>query len=137
MEQRWINDEHQQIAQELIEERDELALLRGSDVQIILLSSDLEKKQNDRIIYGQCEKVPSKYKWGIPCDFTITIFDKNITDFSDKQLRILIFHELLHVGVDDERLFIRPHDLEDFKLIISEFGVDWDKPEWEQTRLEI
>lgn len=137
METRHINDEYQTIAQELIEERPELELLRGSDVSIILLSSDLEKKQGERIIYGQCEKVPNKYKWGIPCDFTITIFDKNISDFSDDQLRILIFHELLHVGVDDDRLFIRPHDLEDFKLIISEFGVDWDKPAWEQAQLEL
>lgn len=137
METRWINDSYQEIAQKLIEERDELALLRGADVTIILLSSDAEKKSGEKIVYGQCEKVPSKYKWGIPCDFTITIFDKNISDFSDKQLEILIFHELLHVGIDDERMFIRQHDLEDFKLIINEFGVNWDKPEWEQAKLEL
>lgn len=76
-------------------------------------------------MFGQCEKIADKYKWGIPCDFTITIFEPNIIGWTDEQLRILIFHELLHVGVDGDRLFIVPHDLEDFRVIIDEFGVDW------------
>lgn len=73
---------------------------------------------------GQCE-----YKWGIPCDFTITIFEPNIIGFSEYQLRILLFHELLHVGYDleEDRKYIKPHDLEDFKIIIDEFGTDWAK----------
>lgn len=137
METRWINDTYQEIAQELIEERDELADLRGADISILLLSSDAEKKTGDKLVFGQCEKVPSKYKWGIPCDFTITIFDRNIIDFSDEQLRILIFHELLHVGVDDDKTFVRLHDLEDFKVIIDLYGTDWSKPGWEQMTLDV
>lgn len=76
---------------------------------------------------GQCEKVAEKYKWGIPCDFTITIFEPNIVGFTEEQIKILLFHELLHVGYDPEgeRLYVKPHDLEDFKLIINEFGTDW------------
>ena len=137
MDNRWINDEYQEIAQELIDERPELSDLRGADVQIILLSSEAEKKTGDRLIYGQCEKVPQKYKWGIPCDFTITIFDRNISDFSDEQLRILIFHELLHVGIDEDKLYVKKHDLEDFKTIIDLYGTDWDRPGWKQLELDL
>lgn len=135
-ETRYINDEYQHIAQEVIEEYNDLAYLRGGDIQIILLSSDAEKKKGSHLVFGVCEKIPDKYKWSIPCDFTITIFDNNIAEFSDEQLRILIFHELLHVGVDGDRLFVREHDLEDFKEIIDRFGTHWSEPGWEQMTLD-
>ena len=127
MDNRAINDDYCQIASDLIQERPELEHLRGADVTILCLSSDCEKKTSKKVILGQCEKIADKYKWGIPCDFTITIFEPNVAGFTDEQLRILIFHELLHVGVDGERLYIVPHDLEDFKVIIDEFGVDWNE----------
>jgi len=62
----------------------------------------------------------------------LLFFTPCVEGFTDKQKRILIFHELLHVGVDAdedgcEKYRTVPHDLEDFKLIIDRFGVDWDK----------
>lgn len=125
MDSRRINDEYQIIAQELINTRPELEDIRNGDVTIICLSSGHEKKKGDKKVLGQAEKISEKYKWGIPCDFTITIFEPNIEGFTEDQLKILILHELLHIGVDAERLFIKPHDLEDFKAIIDEFGTDW------------
>lgn len=125
MDSRRINDEYQIIAQELINTRPELEDIRNGDVTIICLSSGHEKKKGDKKVLGQAEKISEKYKWGIPCDFTITIFEPNIEGFTEDQLKILILHELLHIGVDAERLFIKPHDLEDFKTIIDEFGTDW------------
>lgn len=137
MDNRYLNDEYQVIAEDLINEQPELSDLRGADIRVLLLSSEAEKKTGDKLVFGQCEKVPQKYKWGIPCDFTITIFDKNIVDFSDEQLRILIFHELLHIGIDEDRLYIKKHDLEDFKTIIDLYGTDWSKPGWEQMELDV
>ena len=125
MDSRRISDEYNRIAQELIDTRPELEDIKAGDVTIICLASTHEKKNGNKVVFGQCEKIAEKYKWGIPCDFTITIFEPNVAGFTEEQLKILIFHELLHVGVDGARLFIRPHDLEDFKTIISEFGVDW------------
>ena len=124
MDSRRINEEYNRIARELIDERDELESLR-SDVSIICLSSGHEKKKGDKKVLGQAEKISEKYKWGIPCDFTVTIFEPNIEGFSEEQLKILIFHELLHIGVDGEKLYLKPHDLEDFKIIIDEFGTGW------------
>ena len=51
---------------------------------------------------------------------------------TEEQIRILIFHELLHIGIEvdddgEEHYSCVPHDLEDFKQIIDRFGTDWDK----------
>ena len=127
MDNRTINEEYQIIAQELIDERPELRAIRESGVQILLLSSEAVKRKNDKIVHGQCEKIPTKYKWGIPCDFTITLFDRNNVDFSEEQMRILIFHELLHVGIEGDHYYVKPHDLEDFKTIIDLYGTDWSR----------
>ena len=127
---RSMNDFYKQIAKELIDVRPELEKIRESDVQIILLSSDKKAKSKGGSLYGQCEKIQDKYKWAIPADFTITLFEPNLDGFTDEQLSILIFHELLHVGVDldengDWKYTIIPHDLEDFKVIVDEYGTDW------------
>ena len=125
MDTRRVSDEYNRIAQDLIMERPELEHLRDADVTIICLASTHEKKSGNKLVLGQCEKIAEKYKWGIPCDFTITIFEPNCVGMTEEQMKILILHELLHVGVDGDRLYIVQHDLEDFKAIISEFGVNW------------
>lgn len=129
MESRQISEEYAEIANELINEREELLYLRNSSVVIMYLGSDQMKKSKGRIIFGECEKVPDKWKWSVPCDFTITIFEPNVEHFTDEQIRILIFHELLHVGIDvdgnEEKYYICPHDIEDFRLILNEYGMEW------------
>ena len=125
MDKRQISEEYTQIMNELLDEREELRPIVDSGVSIICLSSCHKKRAKGKIIFGQCEKVQEKNKWSIPCDFTITLFDPNIQGFTDDQIRTLILHELLHVGVEGDQLFVRPHDLEDFKQIVEEFGVDW------------
>lgn len=127
---RSMNEYYQQIAKELIEVRPELEAIRESDVQIVLLSSDHKPKKGGKLVFGQCEKIANKYKWAIPADFTITVFEPNCDGMTDEQLSILIFHELLHVGVeiDDNgewKYFTVPHDLEDFKAIVDEYGTSW------------
>lgn len=132
MENRWINEEYTAIGAELIETEPELAYIRDSAAKIVYLSSDSRKKGKGTVINAQCEKIQDKYKWGLPCDFTITVFEPNVEMFTPEQLRILIFHELLHVGItvneDGTEVYTtKPHDLEDFKLIIDRFGTEWDR----------
>ena len=89
----------------------------------------MKEKENGKIIFGQCEKIPDKYKWAIPSDFTIVIFEPNVERFTEEQIRILLLHELLHIGIkkdgNEETYFVNPHDIEDFKYIIDRFGIDW------------
>lgn len=129
MDTRSINQEYSEIVDELVSSESELAYIAESEATIICLSSQHEKKSNGKAVYAQCEKIQDKYKWSIPCDFTITVFEPNVEGFTEEQMRILLFHELLHVGInqdgDKESYYIRPHDLEDFKLIIDRFGTEW------------
>lgn len=129
MDTRRINEEYQQIAEELIASESCLEYLRGSNVNIVFLSSEHEKKSSGKTVFGQCEKVPDKYKWAIPFDFTITVFEPNVERFTDEQIKILLIHELLHVGVEvdgnEETYRIVPHDIEDFKVIIERYGTEW------------
>lgn len=139
MDTRTINEEYAKIGNELIQTEEALEYIRNSNASIIYLSSEHKKTGNHKKIYAQCEKIADKYKWGIPCDFTITVFEPNIEGMTEEQIRILLFHELLHVGIEvdddgEEHYSCVPHDLEDFKLIIDRFGTDWDKVEDEENR---
>lgn len=130
MEHRAINQNFALIAQDLIDNEPELAYLKHSRVQIAYLESDSTKKDRDTVVHAECEKVSAKNRWAICYDFTITLFVNNNIGMTEEQIRIMLFHELLHIGVEpgpdgDEIYTIRNHDLEDFKVIINRYGTDW------------
>ncbi len=130
-EKRHLNEEYAEIAQALIDSEDVLEYIRESQVSIAYLSSDLKKKDNGRLVHAQCELVADKYKWGIPADYMITVYEPNVLGFTDEQMKILLFHELLHIHIGyqdgEEKYTTNPHDLEDFKYIIDRFGTDWSR----------
>lgn len=131
MEHRSVNTNYEAIAQDLIQQEPELKYIRDSRVKITYLESDARKKNgNDKLTLGECEKVAAKNRWAIFSDFTITIFKNNCVGMSADQMRVLLFHELLHIGIEpgpdgDEIYSVRKHDLEDFKTIIDRYGTDW------------
>lgn len=127
MDRRTISDYYAEMAKGLIDTEEKLAYLQNAPITIVYLESTLRKRSKGRMTLGQCEKVQEKNKWGIPADFTITIFEPNVRGMSEEQLKIVVFHELLHIN--DDYLSVRPHDLEDFKYIIDRFGVDWAEKE--------
>lgn len=65
------------------------------------------------------------FKAYLPYDFTITFYERNTGFINENQLKVLILHELKHVGIGMKGLKITPHDIEDFKDIITEYGIDW------------
>lgn len=130
METRSINEHYAEIAAELIDTEDLFIDIANSQATIIYLSSDYEKNKQDKIVKGECEKVQDKNKWAIPADFTITLYEPNLYGMSEEGIKRVLFHELLHVGIefkDDgtERYYIKDHDLEDFKECIDRWGTDW------------
>ena len=128
-ETRYVSKEYARIAQDLIATEPELEHLEDCPFTIVYLGSDATPTSNGRIIHGKCEKVPDKFKWGVPADVTITIYDGNVDGFTPQQLRILIFHELLHVGITpDGEPCLNPHDTEDFAVILDRFGAHWSEP---------
>ena len=118
------------MAENIINNTPELAYIKNSAVKIVYLVSNQAKKSGAKMVHGECEKIPAKYKWAINADFSITLFSPNNAHMTERQLEILLFHELLHVGIepaDDggENYSIVPHDLEDFKTVIDKYGTDW------------
>lgn len=107
----------------------EFPQLVDSDVRVAFLYCAKAKKSGKSTVYGECIKVRDIDKVFSPYDFYIVIYEPNIENFNDKQLRILVEHELMHIGVDDEsdlpKYFIEKHDFEDFKNIINKYGADW------------
>jgi len=129
---RYLNDEYAEIANRLIHERPELAYIKNSNVSIAYLGSNSRKKQGNMFVCGQCEKVADKYKWSVPADFTITVFEPNVREFDETQMEALMFHELLHVGIfkreDGKEIYsCNEHDLTDFKIIIDLYGTNWNE----------
>jgi predicted metallopeptidase len=131
MEHRKINENYRQIAEELIRNTPELNYIKNSCVRITYLESDSTKKNGtEKLVFGECEKVASKNQWAINADFTITVYANNVIGMSEEQIKILLFHELLHIGIDygtdgGEVYSVKKHDLEDFKIIIDKYGTDW------------
>lgn len=129
MEKRFLRDEYKRIGEELILTAPELDKLRESAVNIVFLGSDYEKKSNGRTVFGECEKIPGKYRWAIDYDMAIIVYEPNVERFSSKQFKILLLHELMHIGVkedgNEETYYVVPHDIEDFRAIIDKYGMDW------------
>ena len=115
-----------------IETYEDLRWILDAPVRIGYLRSDKEKKGKGKLVMGECVKVQDLYKGLIPYDFLIVIYEAKRQSLNDQQMEILMRHELLHIGVDDNageiKYSIVPHDTEDFKSIVREHGIDWAHP---------
>jgi len=129
MESRIPSDEIRQIAEDLIEQMPELEYIKNSSANIAYLMSDAEKKSGGKLVLGTCERVASKWFWIVPYEYLITLYLPNVERLNDEQMRALVLHELLHIDIEvdgnEEEYRIRPHDFEDFMIVINRFGLDW------------
>lgn len=137
MEIRTINPKYRRIARRLISREPELQYIAESRVRIAFLESDAEKAEKGKLILGQCERVPEKFRWAVHYDFMITVFAPNVERFDRRQMEALLFHELLHVGIEqdgfEEKYSVVPHDFEEFRTIMERYGLDWSEEKHEQT----
>lgn len=129
-ESRTINEHYAELGAELVRTEPLLAHIRDGHATIAYLGSDYAKRSKGRTVYGECEKVADKNKWAIPADFLVVVYEPNCAGMDDEHLSRLLFHELLHVGIDVddegvEKHSVRPHDLEDFRECVDRWGVDW------------
>ncbi|WP_018250337.1 putative metallopeptidase [Orenia marismortui] len=82
----------------------------------------LKKKSRGKVTYADCRKVTGPYAAMIPYKFIITFYDYNTSLLSVNQQKILMYHELKHIGPNG---YIVPHDIEDFSDILQKYGIDW------------
>lgn len=141
-----------EIGRHLIENEEIFRHIKEHDIKIRYLESNKPAGKSKRVILGECRKFSDRNrqileacnirKEDIP-DFVIVIYKERIHGFTNEQLRILIMHELMHIGVKEDSetgvvsYHIVKHDLEDFRTIIEQFGTDWaaDKTQitWQQV----
>jgi predicted metallopeptidase len=114
------------LGQKIIKAFDEFSFIREYDIKIGYLIS-YERKAGEKIVYADCRKVQEVFKAYLPFDFIITFYDRNIGHLSEKQVKILMLHELRHIGLGMKGYKLRPHDIEDFKDILEPYGLDWDQ----------
>lgn len=125
-----ISEEYTGLGQEVIKEVPELQHLLTDDVRIAFRASDRKKMSKGKTIMGECFKTQDIYSEWCPYDFFIVIYEPNCEGLSEAQIKILLEHELLHVGVKktpsgDTMYYIRPHDYDDFGSITKKYGMDW------------
>lgn len=132
-ETRIINEHYKELAEQIIDEEYSLQMIKYGHARIVYLESDLEKKDGkDMAVLGQCEKVAARHKWAINYDFMITVFKPNTLGMSEDQLKILLFHELLHIGIErndegGEVYSVKKHDFTEFREIVDRFGANWSR----------
>jgi predicted metallopeptidase len=103
----------------------ELSFIKEWNIKIGYVISQ-EKKSGKRIVYADCRKVQEVFRAYLPFDFIITFYEQNTGILNENQLKILMLHELKHIGMGERGLMIVPHDIEDFSSILSKYGLDWD-----------
>lgn len=80
-----------------------------------------------KAVLGECKKVSDLHRLFCPYDFLIIIYEPNCEGLRDDQMEILLWHELEHIGIDDEgEGYLVPHDVEEFDKIISAHGLHWE-----------
>ena len=78
------------IGRELIETEPALEPLRRSDARIAFLSSDGKKTSNGCAVMGRCERVPARFRWRVPYDFTVTVFEPNVKTLDEVQQPMIL-----------------------------------------------
>lgn len=121
-----IAPEYEERAERVISEHSDLAWIENEGVRIAYLASDKEKKSHRRPVCGQCVKVTNLFKALTPYDFLIVIYEVNTEGFTDEEMDILLYHELLHIGMYDKGEYTtNPHDINDFDAIVRKYGLFW------------
>ena len=109
-----------------------MAYISENGIAVGIVASEVAKKKSGGTfrVHADCRKVPAYWRTFVPYDFLITIYEPNCAGMDIDQLRILLMHELLHIGVREDdplKTFVRDHDLTDFRCIVDEYGRDWSK----------
>lgn len=103
----------------------EFAHILNSGVRIGYLKSYENKKTNGKITNAECRIIKGVYTAYLPFDFIITFYHPAIFGMTENQLKILMLHELKHIGLNHKGWYLVPHDIEDFADILTKYGLGW------------
>lgn len=120
-----VDDKLKELAEQVMSERPDLKKLANPDCRIAYLRCD-KKTSHGRTVFADTEKVGEKAKTLAYVDFIITFYGPACAGLSEEKMKVLMIHELKHIGFEPGKPFaIIPHDVEDFRDIIENYGMDW------------
>lgn len=120
-----VADDLRELGEKIIKKIPELDYIPEFDIRIGYVRSYFPKKDKGRFIYGDCRKVNQTFAAYLPYDFVITLYEPNIANLSESQIKILMLHELKHIGIGQKGFVLNEHEIEDFHSILKQFGIDW------------
>jgi hypothetical protein len=104
----------------------ELQVIKEYDIRIgYVMSQEKPPLSGGKIKYADCRKLKWTYKAYLPFDFLITFYECNTELLNENQEKILMLHELKHVGMGEKGLKLEEHDTEDFANILERYGIRW------------
>lgn len=124
-----LSEKYKVMSEAVIDAIPELQWIREAGIKIAYERSFAEKKKSSKEVLAECRKVPDEWKLYCPYDFRIIIYESNIVHLTENQVKVLLWHEHLHIGLNEKNgeltYTVDPHDIEDFYSIIDRFGTRW------------
>ena len=120
-----VADDLRVLGEKIISAMPELHVIRDYEAKIGYVRSFEAKKDKGRQINADCRKVNGVYTAYLPFDFVVTFYEPNIYHMTENQKKILMLHELRHIGIGEKGFRIENHDVEDFRDILERFGIEW------------
>lgn len=126
------SDLYTDMGNEIIRAFKEFQPIIDSNCRVAFMRSSISKQSGGKLVLGECKKLTGDiHKRFVPHDYLVIIYEPNTTEFSEKQIKALLWHELKHIRIerksDEWKFSIQPHDLEDFRELINKVGANWDE----------
>lgn len=121
------SDSLQELGNKVIDKIAELSYIRDFDIKIGYVLSYERKVVKGQIKFADTRKVNGPYQAYLPFDILITFYEPNISILSENQQKIVMWHELRHIDIGPKGITIRPHEVDDWKRILREYGIDWNE----------
>lgn len=115
----------QELGDRILDAFPEFGLIRNCGVRIGYLKSYEKKQAKNKAVYAECRIIKGVYTAYLPFDFVITFYHSALYGMSENQKKILMLHELKHIGLGTKGYYLIPHDIEDFADILSKYGLSW------------
>jgi predicted metallopeptidase len=120
-----VADDLRELAEKVIAARPELNIIRDYDIKVAYVRSYEAKGSKGKSVNADCRMVNGVYTAFLPYDFIITFYEPNMYYMTENQQKVLMLHELKHIGIGERGLRIENHDIEDFKDILTTYGLEW------------
>lgn len=121
-----VSPELQRLGESVINGLPDLQFIKEYDIKVGYVMSYERKRSGRKLVNADCRKVTGTYLAYLPFDFVITFYEPNMSYMTDNQQKILMYHELKHIGIGEKGLRIEDHDIVDFHVILHRYGLTWD-----------